>query len=351
MITVSAPGKIHLSGEHSVVYGQPALLASVEKRIRIFGKLLTHKKIIFYDKETDKKQEWEYPQIASYTQQAKKCWQQFAQSGDVIYLAKIKKDFWGLRKIAIGESYKFLKKEPKTGFYLELSSDLESGVGMGSSAAIAAALVGAIFSLEGQKWDLEKINQVVYEIEKRMHGFPSGGDNAVVVYGGLLKYQKKKDEKIITRLAVPKNSPDFILINTGRPQESTAEMVGKIQVKYAQETSRLQKIFTQVGQVTERMVNSFEQGMLENLGSIIKKNGKYLQDLSLVGKKAKSIVKLIEAVGGSAKICGAGGIEKGSGVILAFHSDLSQLTDLLKKQNISFFKVAISQEGVKREHV
>jgi len=355
MITVSAPGKIHLSGEHSVVYGQPALLASVEKRIRVFGKLLIHKKIIFYDTlrqaQGERGEVWDYSEIEAFSNWANEQWKKFAQNGDVAYLAGIKKDFWGLRKIAIGETYKFLKKEPKNGFYLELSSDLESGVGMGSSAAVAAVLVGAIFSLEGQTWDLEKINHVVYEIEKKMHGFPSGGDNSVVVYGGLLKFQKKKDKKIMRRLAVPKNTPDFILINTGRPAESTAEMVGKVRVNYAREENRLQTIFAQVGQVTERMVHAFEQGTLENLGSIIKKNGKYLEALSLLGEKAKNIVKLIETIGGSAKICGAGGVQEGSGVILAFHSDLSQLTDLLKKRNISFFKVSISCEGVRREKV
>src|SRR6266481_390994 len=31
-ITVSAPGKIHLMGEHTVVYGKPALLAAINKR-------------------------------------------------------------------------------------------------------------------------------------------------------------------------------------------------------------------------------------------------------------------------------------------------------------------------------
>ncbi len=32
-IKVSAPGKIHLMGEHSVVYGKPALLAAINKRV------------------------------------------------------------------------------------------------------------------------------------------------------------------------------------------------------------------------------------------------------------------------------------------------------------------------------
>ena len=32
-IIISAPGKIHLSGEHAVVYGKPALLTAVSRRV------------------------------------------------------------------------------------------------------------------------------------------------------------------------------------------------------------------------------------------------------------------------------------------------------------------------------
>src|SRR3989338_10569834 len=34
-IIVSAPGKIHLLGEHSVVYGKPALLSAIDRRLYV----------------------------------------------------------------------------------------------------------------------------------------------------------------------------------------------------------------------------------------------------------------------------------------------------------------------------
>ena len=34
-VLVSAPGKIHLLGEHTVVYGKPAILAAIDRRIYV----------------------------------------------------------------------------------------------------------------------------------------------------------------------------------------------------------------------------------------------------------------------------------------------------------------------------
>jgi len=351
MIVVSAPGKIHVSGEHSVVYGQPALLASVEKRVRVFGKIISEDKIFFYDKNKCKKKVWDYSKIETFTNWAQDKWEKFVETGDITYLASIKKDEWSLPKISIGYTYQFLQKKPKKGISLELHSDLPIGAGMGSSAATAVALVGAIFCLEKQPWDLEKINKIAYEIEKKMHGFPSGGDNTVIVYGGILKCQKKKNKINIKNLVITKDIPELILINSGQAQESTAHMVEKVHGNYMREQARFQEIFFQMGQVTEDIVTCLQQGALETFGEIITKNQYYLEQLGLVGKKAKNIIKLIEKNGGFAKICGAGGCKKGSGVILAYHTNLPKLVDVLKEQNIIFFKFLVSQKGVMREHV
>ena len=57
-LTVSAPGKIHLLGEHTVVYGKPALLASINKRLYVGiksqeSRIKNNKEIIIKNTEKD----------------------------------------------------------------------------------------------------------------------------------------------------------------------------------------------------------------------------------------------------------------------------------------------------------
>ena len=55
-ILVSAPGKIHLLGEHVVVYGKPAFIAAINKRVFVEIEPVRNKKIeiIIKDKQEDK---------------------------------------------------------------------------------------------------------------------------------------------------------------------------------------------------------------------------------------------------------------------------------------------------------
>ena len=43
LVTVSTPGKIYLSGEHVVVYGKPALLSCINKRVFVTVEGIVHK--------------------------------------------------------------------------------------------------------------------------------------------------------------------------------------------------------------------------------------------------------------------------------------------------------------------
>src|SRR3989344_2051394 len=148
-VTVSAPGKLHLSGEHSVVYGKPAVLTSISSRIYV-----TVEKI---------------PNPKSQIPKSIK-----AITHEKNYLVSITK--------LVERKFNCTFDD----FAITVNSDIPEGVGLGSSAALAVATVGVLTQILKQPWDAKKINELAFEAEKQQHGNPSGGDNTIVTYGGML---------------------------------------------------------------------------------------------------------------------------------------------------------------------
>jgi len=334
---VSAPGKIHLSGEHSVVYNKPALLAAVEKKVTAISALLKNDNIILYDKKNQKQKKLHYKEIENFTINYKK------------------EDFWRVAKLAIGQTYKYFAKTPKYGFSLELDSELPAGCGMGSSAAISAAIVSTLFCLENEPWNTKKINKIVYETEKILHGNPSGADNTVITNGGALLFEKQESKNLIKKLDISKKLPNFILINTGKPAESTKEMVTKVAAAYKNQKQKYKKLFEETEEVTKNIINFFknrsEKQSFTTFCNLITKNQRLLEAMGLVGQKAKHIITLIETYGGSAKISGAGGVKNGSGIIVAFSQNLRELENYLDQQNITCFRTSLSKQGITCEKI
>jgi len=317
-IIASAPGKIHLSGEHSVVYGQPALLAAIDKRLFVSLEPRQDRKVGIVNNEL-----------------------------------KTKRKKNSLADFGIKKIYQLLNKQPKKGFDLEIKSQLPIGAGLGSSAALAVALTGAVFVLEKEKFDKGRINQIAYQIEKKQHGNPSGGDNTISTYGGLLRFQKVKNKFNFKRLEIKGVLQEFLLVDSGRPEETTGEMVGKISSKIKSQNSKLQlktkKLIRSMGKLTDKFIHLFRRESPVQLFELIKENEKFLEKLGVVSEKAKKIINLVEKRGGAAKICGAGGISEGSGMILAYHPEIERFEKELMKENLPFEEVGLEEKGVKIE--
>lgn len=166
-VKVSAPGKIILSGEHSVVYGCPAILAAIDRRLSV-GVEKTRGGL----------------EIVS------------GEPPDLV-------------KHAFKKTKEVFREKIGKGLKITIDSQIPVGRGLGSSAALAVAVTGAIFKLVNQSWSEEKINKIAYEIEKKQHGNPSGGDNAVSTHGGFLWFRKETEEfKAFFHLAV-QSPPQF----------------------------------------------------------------------------------------------------------------------------------------------
>lgn len=156
----NAIGKIILIGEHSVVYGEPALA------IPFSG---VHMETIITSSDTETMLD---------------C---FEYSG-LLYAAP--ENYFGLTSL-IKKVVEDLNKD-LINFDITINSSIPVERGMGSSAAVAAATVRALYNYFDEDLDDETLSNYVNFSEKIVHGNPSGIDTAIVVYEKPLYYIKNK---------------------------------------------------------------------------------------------------------------------------------------------------------------
>lgn len=273
-IKVSAPGKLIISGEHAVVYGCPAIVTAINKRLYV---TLVNGK------------------------------------------AKIK-------------------------------SDIPIGCGMGSSAAYAVATSATKTFLKNKKLNLDGINDVAYKIEKKRHGNPSGVDNTVSTYGGFLWYRKESESlKLFSPIEVKKALPKIYLIDTGRPLESTKEMVARVQKLYKKEPASIEIIFKKIEKVTRNFLKYLLGENAASFQDLIKENESLLEKLGVVSNSTVKLIRQIEKIGGAAKISGAGGWRDKSGILLVYHKNSYKLQKFVQEKKLKLLEVKLGEEGVKIE--
>lgn len=305
-VKVSAPGKIILSGEHAVVYGYPEILSAIDRRLTV-----------------------EIQENSNILEVTPREGEPFVKYG----LEVIK------TRLGIGEL---------GNLSIKIDSQIPLGCGLGSSAAFAVALTGAVFAYLEFPRSLKKINEIAYEIEKKQHGTPSGGDNTVSAYGGFLLYRKETETfKIISPLRT-KVFPKIFLINSGKPEENTGEMVKLVKDFVLKSPKQAERIFLEIEKITRNFLR-FLSGEELDFGGLITRNERLLEQLGVVSVKTKRLIQKIESTGGSAKISGAGGVKGDSGIILAYHQDPKVLIKLANEEKIDMFKVKLGERGVKNE--
>ena len=340
-VTVSAPGKLILSGEHSIVYGYPALLTAVDKRCRV--KLVaTHRPAIVIRDEHFGDKTYSVAQVSRFAQAADRAWQEFDRTNTIAKLGFIKRDPWGLIKLALAQVGVGTKTK---GLKVTVRSQIPLGSGMGSSAALSVAIVGAVLQLSSGTFDKERINRLAFEVEKKIHGRPSGGDNTIVTFGGIIQFQKGKPPKPVKGQS---QSSAFLVIQTGSPQETTGEMVSLVRNKLDNPALRqkTKQTLQSMGEVSRKFVSAFKNRNQRQLHQLMIKNEQLLEQLGVVSGRTQDLIRRLEKQGLAAKICGAGGIKKNSGVVLVLTKDKKMMFPDLGLEDVETGAVTINQKGV-----
>lgn len=349
-ITVSVPGKIHLIGEHVVVYNRPAIIAAIDKRCFVTLKPRKDKNVQIISKNYTKDLLISLEEIVETTENARKIWQKFIETKDVSFLTSITKKPLDYPLLVIGETLKFYTVSLEQGFSISIDSQISVGAGCGSSSAIAVAIVSAITLLLEKPIDKEIIFKIAVKAEEFKHGTPSGGDPATVLHGGLVWFQKvSATEKIIKPLDLVINkeiASNFYLVDTGKPEESTGEMIAIVRQFREENSGETKHIFDELEGLTNMFLKTLKKKDSSLIMSIIKSTEGNLEKLGVVSEDVKKIIREIEKSGGAAKISGGGGKTKGTGMLLVYHEGRKKLENVVKSYNLNVQPAMLGTEGI-----
>ncbi len=155
----SAPGKLLLLGEHAVLHGRRSLVCAVNQRISISVNPRQDSKILIRS---------ELGELQT----------------DLNHL-EIKPAF----RFVLAAMEKF-KDHLTHGFELNIESEFDSTVGLGSSAAVTAAMSLACYHMTGRTFQPQELFEDALDIVRSVQGTGSGADLAASIFGGMLLYRQ-----------------------------------------------------------------------------------------------------------------------------------------------------------------
>lgn len=270
-----APGKVILFGEHAVVHGRPAIAVPV---------MQVQARVVVLDN----------PGRPGVTIHAEDIGQVIDVAGapqNEPLSATVRHT---LARIGFGLGDVQLR--------VTLRSSIPVASGLGSSAAIATALVRALCAHLGHVLDVTTVSAVVYETEKLLHGTPSGIDNTTVVFEQPVYFCQGQPIRILQV-----GRPFWLAIaDTGVPGLTKAA-VADVRAALQREPERYGRLFDEIGTLTDLGRRAIEEGRTEALGALMDENQDLLRQLDVSSPELETLIAAARRGGAQgAKLCGGG---------------------------------------------
>jgi len=301
MATASAPGKIILFGEHAVVYGRPALAVPVTQ---------VHADVEVTD--SPRAGIWIHaPDIALHAE-----------------LASLPPDH--ALGAAVRSVFAALGVSPFPPLEIRITSTIPVASGLGSGAAVTVAILRALSSMIHSPLSNGEINSLAYEIEKLHHGTPSGIDNTVVAYARPVYFVRGQP---IEPFKV--GAPFTLVIADTGISAPTKESVGDVRKLWEADKPKWEKVFDQIGEISEAARTAIERGKTDELGPLMDSNHALLQTLTVSSPELDHLTEIARKSGADgAKLSGGG---RGGNLIA-----------LVEKYNAAHIAESLLSAGAKR---
>lgn len=259
-----------ITGEHAVVYGHPAIVAAIDQRIAV---QLTPVEEPILTVCSDLAGQVSTPMstiepISPY---------RFINAAVLLYRDRI-----------------------PAGLRIDISSDIDPTLGLGSSAAVTIAVLAAL----NGKVDGD-LHAKALKIVRDLQGRGSGADLAASLWGGVRSYQVSVKGPAVSQ-PLPM-LPQLSLFNVGY-KTPTGEVLAKVAEAQAKDPERYEAIYLEMGRVSKSTIAAVEALQWAEVGALFSEYQTLMADLGVSDAAIESALRTAYETNGvrGAKISGSG---------------------------------------------
>ncbi len=372
MLKVSAPGKLFLSGEWSILeVRNPGIVTAVDKRV-------------FVELEESDKITLNLPEFNIENLQADFDGKQLNWSRPVT--DKEKADLIFIKGAIettlqyLGQHKKFKIKSCGGETQMEINGQKKK-IGFGSSAAAVVATVSGLLAFNGADIKSRQVKDTIYKLATIAHFFAQGKvgsafDVAASTYGGVFVYKrfdpkwltekllsnKGETVKSVTEQAWPEFEAeelfvphDFnLLVGWTKDSASTSAMVKQMDSFKTGKPEEYKRCYDNIANLVRELIPEWKKINKNRILELLRKNEDYLSELGQLSgvnietPELKKMAEIANSLGGAGKLSGAGGGD--CGIAVCFDRETAdKILEEWKNQGICQIDTRLDKEGVKVE--
>ena len=309
----SAPAKAILFGEHSVVYGEPAIAGAVNKRAYVTVKESDNEKSIF-----------KAPNInfeAELLTEEKKYILRKGKPGIIRYILE-----------------SVYRAHDHTPIDVTLTSNVPIGSGLGSSAAVTVATLAALYRYHNVRFNKKSLAHDAHMVEQAVQGVASPLDTLVSTYGGLVYLSRNKK---VERFNVNFNVP-FVVGYTTK-HGNTGKMVKDVKTLKDNNPKIINPVITSMGNLTNHAKQAILKRDFNKVGELMNINHGFLDVLGVnTLELSRMVYNAREAGAIGSKTTGAGG---GGSIIALCPGKVDEVANAIAWDD-NVLKIHFTRKGV-----
>ncbi|PSN84787.1 mevalonate kinase [Candidatus Marsarchaeota G2 archaeon OSP_D] len=328
-VSASAPGKITLFGEHAVVYGKPAIVMAINRRIRVE-----------LSRRNDGRLVIDLPDISV---KGVRLTINLAGGSSMEALDSGSAASYALQALKLASE----KFGGDLGLDVKIESSMPVGAGLGTSAALSVATLAAYAALQGFEPTRDALAKMGREVEVAVQGSSSGMDAAAAAYGGAILYRHVKGDAQIERLSFGER----IILAVGYTERvlPTSESVKLVSKIFSKHNSTVIRVLDAIGELVLEGRRALETGDIKSVGELMNINHGLLYALGVSTPRVEQIVQVARGAGAlGSKLTGGG---MGGSVVCICPDDntLESVVSAIRVAGYTAFGVTEDRYGVMLE--